>query len=115
VKKDDLVYIEHILDSISRIKEYTVGMVQADFFQSKLVQDAVIRNLEVIGEAVKNIQEEVKIKNPHIEWKRMAGMRDKLIHHYMGVDLGAVWAVVEKLLSNLEWEMRQILEDENTP
>jgi uncharacterized protein with HEPN domain len=74
-----------------------------------MIQDAVIRNLEVIGEAVKGVSEELRVANPDIPWKQIAGMRDVLIHHYFGVKLEAVWQVVDKHLPPLRTRVDQIL------
>ena len=92
--KDDTVYLRHILDAISQIEEYTVGMDQDDFMVARLVQDAVIRQFEVIGEATKNLSSGLKELYNHVPWKDIAGMRDKLIHQYFGVDLSSVWETV---------------------
>lgn len=102
MKKNSLIYINHIHDCIDKIKIYTNGLNEKDFLQNTLVQDAVIRNLEIIGEATKQLDLDFKNKYPDIEWKKIAGMRDKLIHDYIGVDLWAVWGVVEKIIPELE-------------
>jgi uncharacterized protein with HEPN domain len=88
MRKDPLIFIEHILESIEDIEEYTQGSTREDFMNSKKTQDAVIRRIEIIGEAAKNLPEEVKKSHSEIPWKRMSGMRDILIHGYFGVDLG---------------------------
>jgi len=91
---DDRLYLIHIVESIERIEEYTREGQEA-FMHSPMIQDAVIRNFEIIGEAVKQIPEFLKEERPDIPWRRIAGLRDVLIHQYMSVDLEAVWAVVE--------------------
>lgn len=107
--KDDKIFIRHILESIDTILDYTKGMNEAAFLANKLVQDAVIRNFEVIGEATKNISEQIKSNSQQVPWRKMAGMRDKLIHDYIGVDLFAVWAVVEKVLPELKKDLQKII------
>ena len=92
--KDDRLYLIHILECIGKIEEYTAEG-RAHFMNSTLLQDAVIRNLEIIGEAVKHLSGTVKEKPPAIPWKQIAGLRDLLIHHYMGVNLEEVWNIVE--------------------
>ncbi|MEQ8714985.1 MAG: DUF86 domain-containing protein [Cyclobacteriaceae bacterium] len=87
MKKDDSVYIEHIMNGLNKIEKYTGDMDQKHFFASDLVQDAVIRQLQVIGEATKKISNDYKGHHSEIPWKDMAGMRDKLTHDYIGVDL----------------------------
>jgi len=77
-------------------------MDEQSFLENPLIQDAVIRNFEIIGEATKNLSMEFRKKYPDIAWKKIAGMRDKLIHGYIGVDLWAVWGVVENILPELE-------------
>ena len=91
--KDDRLYLIHILECIGKIELYTAEG-RAHFMGSTLLQDAVIRNLEIIGEAVKHISETVKETSPDIPWKQIAGLRDLLIHHYMGVNLDEVWNIV---------------------
>ena len=92
--KDDRIYLRHIHDSIGHILNYTSGGA-AEFQQNTQIQDAVIRNLEIIGEAVKHLSDDLRISNPEISWKQIAGMRDELIHEYFGVDMGIVWNVIE--------------------
>lgn len=111
MKKDPLIYLNHIFSCIQKIKEYTHGFSESDFFQKPVIQDAVIRNLEIIGEATKKLPIEFREKYPHIEWKKIAGMRDKLIHDYIGVDLWAVWGVVKNILPILETDLISIIED----
>lgn len=82
---------------------------KAIFFAEKIIQDAVIRNLEIIGEAVKNISHQTREKNPDIPWKRIAGLRDILIHQYFSVDLEAVWLVVENRLPLFLRQIRSLL------
>lgn len=84
MKKDPIVFIEHILECIELIEEYTKGVTKEEFFKLRQLQDSVIRRIEVIGEAVKNIPQEIKDKYNQISWKRISGMRDILIHEYWG-------------------------------
>lgn len=112
MRKDPIIYIEHISKCISRIKAYTEGIDEAGFIQNNLIQDAVIRNFEIIGEATKKINDDFRAKYPDIEWKKIAGMRDKLIHDYIGVDLWAVWGVVENIIPILDSQIEEILKKE---
>jgi len=96
----DLLYLESIRDCLERIAEYTATGQQA-FLDSRLIQDGVIRNLEVIGEATKNLSSELRESNPAIPWRQIAGMRDVLIHDYLKVNLGRVWRTVENDLPPL--------------
>lgn len=112
MKKDPIIYIEHISTCISRIKEYTQGIDEDGFLKNNLIQDAVIRNFEIIGEATKKLNEDFRVKYSEIEWKKIAGMRDKLIHDYIGVDLWAVWRVVVHIIPTLEAQIEEILKKE---
>lgn len=93
--KNDQVYIEHILGAIHKIESFVAGISRSDFDQSALIQDAIIRNFEIIGEATKKISKSFTQSHPEIPWSSIAGMRDKLIHDYLDVDLDVVWKSVE--------------------
>lgn len=108
--KDERVYIEHMLNSIAKIEEYILDIGKDQFLEESLIQDAVIRQIEVIGEASKLISEKTKSKNPNIPWKDIAGMRDKLIHAYFGVDLEAVWDTVKKDIPSLKKGIEKLKE-----
>jgi len=112
MKKEDLPYLKHILDSIYRIEDYVQEIEYEDFMDNHLLQDGVIRQLEIIGEATKRLSEDIKEKYPNISWKDMAGMRDKLIHGYFGVDLDAVWDTAKKDVPRLRNEIEKIMEKE---
>lgn len=102
------LYIKDILDSIQKIRGYTKGMSYKEFCDSKMVIDAVIRNFEIIGEASKNIRREIKALYKGIPWKEMAGMGDKVIHEYFGVDLDIVWKTIKDRLPELEIQLKEI-------
>ena len=106
--KNDLVYLRHIVDAIKDIEAYTAGG-REEFFATKIIQDAVIRNLEIIGEAVKNLTPAFRSEHPDFPWKQIAGLRDVLIHHYFGVDLDSVWLVVESRLPHLLQRLEPLL------
>ncbi len=110
--KNDTAYLRHILDAITRIEEYTAGTGYEDFIDNHLLQDGVIRQIEIIGEATKKLSDEIKKKHLDIPWKDIAGMRDKLIHDYFGVDIDAVWNTVEKDIPILKSKLKGIIEKE---
>lgn len=110
--KDDRLYLIHILECITRIEAYTKGGRDA-FIDSPMIQDAVIRNFEIIGEAVKHLSEPVKANHSDIPWRRIAGLRDILIHQYMGVDITTVWSVIEENLSDLKHAVIEIQSEIN--
>lgn len=111
MKKDDSVYLRHIIDAINRIEEYTEGVNQRDFISSNLIQDGVIRQIQIIGEATKRLSEKIIDKYRDIPWKDMAGMRDKLIHDYFGIDVEAVWKTVENDIPFLKSQIKNIIQE----
>lgn len=110
MRKEIRIFIEDISKSIEKIEEYTYDMSKEEFFRASQVQDAVIRRLEIIGEAAKNIPEDFRNEHPEILWKQIAGMRDILIHGYFDVNLERVWIVVERDLPDLKQKILRILE-----
>lgn len=104
--KNDFIYIEHIIESLNKIISYTKDTSPEDFDNNTMMQDACIRQFEIIGEATKRISEELKERNPDIPWKDMAGMRDKLIHDYIDIDIEIVYKTAKEdaieLLNQLE-------------
>ncbi len=106
MKKDPQIFIGHILESISAIEKYIKGLTPEKFFHNQQAQDSVLRRLEIIGEAVKNLPEEFKTKRKNIQWKQIAGMRNILIHDYFGVDILQVWNTVKKDLPELKKKLR---------
>ncbi len=106
--KDDQVYLNHIHDAIVQINTYTAEG-RDSFFSERIIQDAVIRNLEIIGEPVKKLSPDLRKRRPKVPWSRIAGMRDVLIHDYFGVDLKTVWDVVENRLPELLRHVEELL------
>ncbi|MGQ4914463.1 MAG: DUF86 domain-containing protein [Candidatus Asgardarchaeia archaeon] len=111
MKKSDVIYLKHILDSINRIEQYTENVDYDSFMINTMVQDAVIRQLEIIGEATKRLSKDFRETHPLIPWKDIAGMRDKLIHDYLGVDIDAVWETIKKDIPALKNKIKKILQE----
>lgn len=105
----DAVYLRHIADAISRMQEYLHGVEEEEFYRAYLIQDGVIRQLEIIGEAAKNISAAIRQQYAQVPWKDMAGMRDKLIHHYFGVDMEQVLLTAKNDIPLLHAEIEKIL------
>ena len=106
--KDSNIYILHILNSISRIEQYTKEISEKEFYNNFLIQDAVIRNIQIIGEASKKFEESFKETNAHIPWRQITAMRNKVIHEYFGIDLPAVWQVVNIDLVTLKNQLLEL-------
>lgn len=109
--KKDKAYLQHVLDGISDIEEFIENVTKDDFFDNKEKQYAVLRALEIIGEATKNLSKELRARYPKIPWRDIAGMRDKLIYEYFGVKLELVWGTVRDRLPELKEQICEILED----
>ncbi|MBI4489860.1 MAG: DUF86 domain-containing protein [Deltaproteobacteria bacterium] len=106
--KDESVYLKHILDATEKIESYTTGG-RKTFFQDTMVQDAVIRNLEVIGEAVRNLSPEFRRRHLEVPWRSITALRNVLIHEYFGVELEIVWRVVKRRLPSLKRYVEMLL------
>jgi uncharacterized protein with HEPN domain len=104
-------YLIDILESALEVEVFIAGMSYDDFFRDKKTINAVIRSLEVMGEAAKRVPEEIRAKYPEIPWKRMAGMRDKLIHEYAGVDMETVWDVATEELPAIKPMLERLKEN----
>ena len=103
-------YLVDILQSMAETSEFIGGMSFAAFTQDRKTINAVVRSLEVLGEAAKHIPDDLRAQAPDVPWKRMAGMRDKLIHEYFGVDLSLIWAVINDELPPLRPKIEQLLD-----
>jgi len=111
-KKDPLVFLEHILESIRNVEIFSKNLSKGNFIKSRLKQSAIIRELEIIGEAVANLSNDFRDKYPNVMWKKIVGFRDKMIHNYFGVNLERVWNVIEYELPKLKKDVQEVLEKE---
>ncbi len=106
--KDEHLYLEYILECIHKIEDYT-EMDEARFMKSSMIQDAVVRNLQVMAETTQRISEKIKSKYPDIEWRGIAGFQNILVHDYLGLDLEKVWEVIERRLPTLKKQIEIIM------
>jgi uncharacterized protein with HEPN domain len=102
------ILAEHILSAIDRIEQYTDGISEQQFLDNFLVQDGVMRNIEVIAEASKKISLDIKNRFPEVPWRQIMAMRNKIIHEYFGIDLQAEWIVVKEDLNQLKPKIESI-------
>ena len=112
--KDDRLYVEHILECISRIQEYCQGGEDA-FFESHIVQDAVLRNLQTLTESSTRLSQGLKAAHPGIDWHGVAGFRNVLVHDYLGINLRRVWDIIRLDLPVLQAQMAAIRDTSAKP
>ena len=112
-KREYRDYLQDIYDAINDIATFIEGMTYEDFLKDKKTINAVIRSIEVIGEASKQLPKAVRDKNPSIPWKKMAGMRNKVIHEYFGVDIEIVWKTAKKQIPALKRKISALLKYES--
>lgn len=108
--KGDRLYLRHILDAVEKVEEY-VAVGRDVFLSSSHWQDAVVRQLEIIGEATKRLSRTLCSRHNDVPWRRIAGLRDVLIHDYMGVDINAVWEITQKNMPALKSRVAEILKE----
>ena len=108
-KRDPLLLLEDILEAIAKIESYTNGLAFEDFTSDCKSVDAVIRNLEIIGEAAKQLPDQWRDKHTDIKWHKLAGIRNRIIHEYFGIDLSIIWEVVQKNMPELRIDIIKLL------
>lgn len=111
MKRDPKLYIEDILQSIASIEKYIKSIKKDKFYQDELIQDGIIRRLEIIGEAVKQLPKDIVKQYPDVPWQKIAGLRNRLSHEYFGIILERVWNVIKKDLPKLKKNIIKIQED----
>lgn len=103
-KRDTFLLLGDMLQSAEKIRQYTINLNYTSFLADDKTVDAVVRNFEIIGEAANRIDEDFRSKNPEIEWKRIRGFRNRIVHDYFGIDYSIVWNIVETYINELiEW------------
>ena len=107
-KREPILLLEDIIESIQKIKIYTSGLSLDDFLKDDKTIDAVIRNFEIIGEASNRIPDEIRDKFQLVNWHRIRGFRNRIVHDYMGIDYEIVWEIIEKDLDELKNKIQQI-------
>jgi uncharacterized protein with HEPN domain len=107
--KDSSVYLRHIVDAIQRVERHLAGVSREEFFEAELVQDAVVRQLEIIGEAARNLPEDLRGEHSDVPWGQIVGLRNRLVHAYFQVDLAIVWEIAALDLPLLKAQVETIL------
>jgi len=108
MSRDYRVFLDDILEAVGKIEEYTRGMSKEEFSRDSRTRDAVVRNLEIIGEAVKQLPEEVRARQADVEWKKIGGLRDILIHRYFGIDAEIIWDILANKLPLLKQQVSRL-------
>jgi uncharacterized protein with HEPN domain len=111
-KRDSKLLLLDIKESIEKIKRYTLGISFEDFINDNKTCDAVIRNFEIIGEAANRLNDEIKEKYPSINWHRIRGFRNRIVHDYMGVDYNIVWTIIQSDIQQLLHDIQNVIDNE---
>lgn len=114
MSKSPTEYLRHVLDEIAFLTREIASHGENRFMHDEVLQRAASRSLEIIGEAVKQVPEDIRIKYPHVDWKAFAGLRDRLIHHYFGIDYVIVWDIIIHESPQLSKDLSEILQKEST-
>lgn len=112
--KDPKIFLHHILESIEEIEKNTRNLNEIEFFRNTTIQDAIIRRLEIIGEATKSLPKSFKDKHPKIEWRKVAGLRDIIVHEYFGLSLKLIWKIVQNNIPELKIKIEHLTKNQLT-
>ena len=113
MSRDYRQWLEDILESCGKILRFTSRMSFDEFVEDEKTYDAVVRNLEIIGEAAKNVPDDIRLRYPGIEWRKIGGLRDVIAHEYFGIDNDIVWDIIQNKVESLQEEVRRIMESGN--
>lgn len=113
MSRDYRQWLEDIAESCAKILRFTSGMSHDEFVEDEKTYDAVVRNLEIIGEAAKNLPDDIRLKYPGIEWRKIAGLRDVIAHEYFGIDNDILWDIIQNKVESLQQDVRGVMEAEN--
>jgi len=111
-QRDDRIYLFYVLEAIERIERHMLGRGYQDLLDDELLEDAVVRQLMIIGEAIRNISAETKDTHPHVPWRDIVATRNRVVHLYFEVDIGVVWSIVSRDLQPLKRDIRRILDEQ---
>ena len=114
MKKDPIIYLEHMVECISKIEMFVGKIGKDQFFKDELRKSAVLREITLIGESAKNIPIDYTKKYPQIPWKDINGARDKLIHNYLGIDYEIIWQIIDREIPKLKKELKLVIKKEKT-
>lgn len=114
MSRDYRQWLEDILESCGKILRFTAQISFDEFVEDEKTYDAVVRNLEIIGEAAKNVPEDIRVRYPGIEWRKIAGLRDVIAHEYFGIDNDILWDIIQNKINALQEEVRRIMENGKT-
>lgn len=109
MEKDPQIFLEHIHESIVAIETYAQGMTREDFSKNTAMQDAILRRIEIIGEAVKNLPEDFRNSHAEVPWRKVAGMRDVVVHEYFSIELDLVWGLLQKEVPELKRQIEALV------
>jgi uncharacterized protein with HEPN domain len=112
MSRDYRLYLEDILESCRKIKRFTEQMPFDQFVEDEKTYDAVVRNLEIIGEAAKNVPEDIRLCYSGVEWRQIAGLRDLIAHEYFGIDNDILWDIIQNKIGTLQAETKRIVDNE---